>query len=209
MGFGSSLKIRGAHMDVSKYYSYDELKALGFQRVGDDVQISRKCSLYEIRGCIGSFVRIDDFSMLTGHIEIGNYVHVSASCYLGGKNSRLILQNFCGVSQKVSIFTSCDDFRGEYLGNPMVPREYTRVRTGDVVLGRGCLIGAHSVVLPGVNVGEGASIGALCVISQSIEPGEIIVSPCVKNIKMGVRDLALMRKSMNSLEQRTGRGASA
>jgi galactoside O-acetyltransferase len=140
--------------------------------------------------------------MLTGEIDIGSFVHVSASCYLGGKNSRLVLSNFCGVSQKVSIFTSCDDFRGEYLGNPMVPREYTRVRTGDVTLQRGCLIGAHSVVLPGVTIGEGASIGALCIISQSVEPGEIIVSACVKNMRMGTRDLNTMREAMESLERK-------
>ena len=189
-------------MHTSDCYTKEELQARGFERVGREVRISRKCSLYAIRGQVGDFVRVDDFTMLTGHIVIGNHVHISANCYLGGSHGSVVVEDFCGVSQKVSIFTGSDDFRGGCLNNPTVPEEFTRVRGGKVTLRKGCLVGAHSVVLPGVTIGEGASIGALCIVSASVEPGDIIVSASVRTVKLGTRDLEHMRELMDAVEKR-------
>lgn len=63
----------------SNFYTEQELSELGLKSFGKNVLISRKCSIYGADNVtIGSHVRIDDFCVLSGHITIGNYIHISA-----------------------------------------------------------------------------------------------------------------------------------
>jgi acetyltransferase-like isoleucine patch superfamily enzyme len=45
------------------------------------------------------------------------------------------------------------------------------------VIGQAVLIGAHSVILPGVTIGDAGSIGAMAVVTKSIAPGEMARAP--------------------------------
>ena len=69
----------------NSFYTREELLSLGIKSVGENVYISRKSSFY---GCseisIGSNVRIDDFCILSGKIEICDFVHISAYVALYG-----------------------------------------------------------------------------------------------------------------------------
>lgn len=44
-------------------------------------------------------------------------------------------------------------------------------RTGEVVIGREVMVGANSTILPGVRIGDGASIGAGAVVTADVPPG--------------------------------------
>jgi acetyltransferase-like isoleucine patch superfamily enzyme len=54
-----------------------------------------------------------------------------------------------------------------------VPDEFTTIKKGPVVIGQVVLIGAHSVILPGVTIGDAGSVGAMAVVTKSIAPGEM------------------------------------
>jgi acetyltransferase-like isoleucine patch superfamily enzyme len=41
-----------------------------------------------------------------------------------------------------------------------------------VILKKGCRVGSHSVVMPGVTIGENAVIGAFSFVTQSVPSGE-------------------------------------
>ena len=70
---------------MNSFYSPEELKSLGLKEYGENVLISRKCSIYGAENIrLGSHVRIDDFCVLSGKVELGNYVHIAASCLLYG-----------------------------------------------------------------------------------------------------------------------------
>lgn len=145
------------------WYSDDELRALGIGDFGERVRISRKTSLY---GCermsFGSDVRIDDFAVLSageGGIALGSYVHVAVFCLLVGKG-RITLEDFTGLSSRVSLYSSSDDYTGKWMTNPTVPEEFTGAKHADVWLGRHVIIGANTVVLPGTRIEEGAAVGA-------------------------------------------------
>ena len=78
---------------------------------------------------IGNNVRIDDFVVLSagqGGIEIGNYIHIAVFSSLIGAG-RIALSDFCNISSRVSIYSSSDDYTGEYMTNPMMPKILTNV----------------------------------------------------------------------------------
>lgn len=160
-------------MAEAPHLSASELVALGFRRVGSNVRVSRKSSFYNIKGQIGDSVRIDDFCIFKGHVEIGSYVHVAAYCSVSGAYGEVTLRDFCTLSNRVSIFTGSDDYSADTLNNSQVPEEFTTIRKGAVVIGQAVLVGAHSVILPGVTLGDAASVGAMAVVAKSIGPGEM------------------------------------
>lgn len=60
---------------MTSFYTEEELKGLGFRHIGNGVCISRKASIYGAQNIsLGDHVRIDDFCILSGRIEIGSYV---------------------------------------------------------------------------------------------------------------------------------------
>ncbi|MDP4299857.1 acyltransferase [Leptothrix discophora] len=169
-----------------------ELKARGFAAVGDDVQISDKASIYGAsRIRIGNHVRIDDFCVLSageGGIEIGNHVHIAVFCSLIGAGP-IVLRDFSGLSSRVSIYSSSDDYSGEFLTNPTVPKEYTGGATGPVILDKHVIIGAGSVVLPNVHLEEGVAIGALSLVLRNCASFGIYSGNPARRISDRRRDL--------------------
>jgi acetyltransferase-like isoleucine patch superfamily enzyme len=185
------------------YYSEDELRALGLKDFGERVRVSRKASLYGAAGiAIGSDSRIDDFCVLSGGeagIVIGSFVHLAVFCSLIGR-ARIELGDFSGLSSRVSVYSSSDDYSGAHLTNPTVPAEFTGVEHADVVIGRHVIVGAGSVILPGAIIGEGAAVGALSLVrSHCSEFGVYFGSPARK---VGER-----RRDLLDLERRLRAGS--
>ena len=119
------------------FYTPEQLQAIGFASLGHHVLISDKASIYNPANIhIGSDVRVDDFCILSageGGIHLGNYIHLSHMTTLIGAGA-IIIEDFCNISGKCSIYSSSDDFSGEYLAGAMTPRHLTQVRQGRVHL---------------------------------------------------------------------------
>ena len=167
------------------FYSIDELQKIGFKKIGTNVLISDKCSIYGANKIsIGDNVRIDDFCILSAgsEITIGDYVHISCYASLIGKG-KIVLDDFSGLSLRCTVLSSSDNFSGEFLTNPMIPEKYLNVKHMDVIFKKHALVGAGSVVLPGVVVGEGAAVGAMSLVKKSINPYEIWAGNPLKFIK--------------------------
>lgn len=157
------------------FLTRDELFRVGFQKLGKDVFISDKASIYGAdKITIGNHVRIDDYCVLSAgeEIKIGNYIHIATFASMIGAGL-IELRDFCSVAARVNILSSCDDFSGSFLVNPMVPGEFINVTHAPVVLGKHSVIGVGSVVLPGVSIGDGAAIGALSFVKKSVPGYEI------------------------------------
>ena len=56
-------------------------------------------------------------------------------------------------------------------------------KEGQVTLKRNCRIGSHSVIMPGVTIGENSIIGALSFVNQDIPPNTIAAGVPAKVIK--------------------------
>jgi dTDP-4-amino-4,6-dideoxy-D-glucose acyltransferase len=145
---------------MNSFYEESELKELGIKSFGKNVLISRKCSIYCADSLvIGNNVRVDDFCILSGNIEIGSFVHISAySALYGGAGIKI--GSFCGLSSRSTIYSRSDDFSGEHMISPLVPKELTLVEEGRVILKDYVQLGANTIVMPSVTIGEGAVTGA-------------------------------------------------
>ena len=154
----------------------DQIAELGLTAVGENVLISDRAAIYGAeRISIASNVRIDDFAIIsagTGGIEIGNYVHVAAYVSLIGAE-RISLADFAGLSSRVAVYSSSDDYSGRALTNPTVPNRFKAVDSRPVTIGRHVIVGCGSVILPGVTLGEGVAIGSLTLVKKDCAPFSI------------------------------------
>lgn len=168
------------------FYNRKELEEMGFKSLGENVLISDKASIYNAKNIeIGSNVRIDDFCVISagkGGIKIGNNVHIAVYCSLIG-NGSIIMESFSGLSSRVSIYSSTDDYSGNYLTNPTISEEFTNVISGIVRLGKHVIVGSGSVILPNVDLDDYCSVGALSLINKSFSSSNIIAGIPAKVIK--------------------------
>jgi dTDP-4-amino-4,6-dideoxy-D-glucose acyltransferase len=162
------------------------LNQIGFKSLGENVLISEKATFYNVsKITVGSHVRIDDFCVLSageGGINIGSYIHIAVYTSLIG-NGKITLKDFVNLSSRVSIYSSNDDYSGEYMTNPMVPEKLTNVRYSDVVLDEHVIVGSGTVILPGSVLNRGVAIGALSLVNGEIPEFEIYAGVPAKFIK--------------------------
>jgi galactoside O-acetyltransferase len=165
---------------MNSFYSEEELKALGFRSIGQNVKLSRKTSVYSPEKItIGNNVRVDDFCILSGHIEIGNYTHIAASCLLFGGNDGIVFEDYTGLSSRSAVYAESDDYSGAYFTNPTLPMRYRHINGGGVVVKKHAIIGSGCTILPNVVIGEGCSIGAMSLINKSLDDWKVYVGiPC-------------------------------
>jgi acetyltransferase-like isoleucine patch superfamily enzyme len=189
---------------MTSFYSITELDHIGFCSVGSNVFISKKASFYGAsRISIGNNVRIDDFCVLSagiGGIKLGNYIHIGIYSSLVGE-AAIEMEDFSGLSSRVSIYSSNDDYSGEYMSNPTVPQKFTSVYSADVLLCKHSLVGSGSIILPGVTLNQGAVVGALSLINKDCESFYIYKgSPAKKIIKRKNNVLTLEDKLLKSFD---------
>lgn len=181
------------------YLTRDEMANMGFKHVGENAHLSDRASYYNCKNIsIGANVRIDDFVVLSageGGIHIGNYIHIAVYSSLIGAG-KITLEDFCNISSKVSIYSSNDDYSGEYMTNPMVPRELTNVAHGPVTIGKHVIVGSGAVVLPNVILNDGVAIGALSLVNASCDAFSIYSGVPVKKIRERKRNLLALESEL-------------
>jgi len=153
---------------MNSFYSQEELKGLGFKQLGNSVLISRNATFYGTENMIiGNHVRIDDFCILSGKITLASHIHISAYCALYGSFG-IQMHDYTGLSPRCSVFSSVDDFSGDYLISPMSNKEFTNVTGGPVIINRYSQIGASCVIFPDLTIQEGVAVGAMSLVKNSL-----------------------------------------
>lgn len=153
------------------FLTTNQLLDIGFKSIGKNVLISDKCSIYSPHLIeIGDNVRIDDFVILSPStsLKIGNYVHIGCYTSLIGKGE-FILEDFVGISGRVSLYSSSDDYTGMSMTNPMIPNEFKKVTNGKIHIKKHSIIGTGTVILPNVIIEMGCSIYAQSLIKSNCE----------------------------------------
>jgi acetyltransferase-like isoleucine patch superfamily enzyme len=153
----------------------DEQPPPKFRAVGKQVTVWPRAKIVNAgRISVGDRVIIDDFVLLIGgeDTRIGSFVHLAAFTSIMGGGT-LFIDDFAGVSGGVRIYTGNEQYGGECLTNPTVPPPFRVARRGAVHIGKHAIIGANSVILPGVTIGEGAVIGACSLVTKNCAPWSV------------------------------------
>jgi acetyltransferase-like isoleucine patch superfamily enzyme len=166
---------------------------LKFAHVGKDVMIWPLAKIaFPAVISIGDSVIIDDFVFLMGgkKTRIGSFVHIASFVSITG-GGELIIEDFCGVSSGSRIFTGDDDYLGDSLTGPTVPPAYRASIRSFVHIKKHAVIGANTVILPGVTIGEGTAIGANSFVKKDCEPWTIYIGSPARPLRPRPRERIL------------------
>jgi galactoside O-acetyltransferase len=188
----------GSHNPFDQgYYNSKQLREFGFGSVGDNVQIAKNCTIVGLSNIrIGSHVRIDDnvnIIAAKGSVSLGSYIHIGGGSYLAATGG-ITLSDFSAISQGVRIYSTTDDYSGNHLTNPTIPLKYLGLKIAPVSLGRHAIIGSGSVILPGCYLGEGVSVGALSLVTKSLDPWGVYLGAPAKRLWARSKDLLAFEK---------------
>ena len=172
-------------LNNTNYYSIIELKKLGVTVHGKNIKISKFTNIYNPTNLIlHDNIRIDDFTILSckGIIEIFNFVHISAHCFLSS-STKITIGSYSSISVGVKVFGSCDDFSGNYLINPTIPTKYLNVKNGDIIIKNHVVVGSNSVIMPDIIMEEGTAVGANSFVNKSTDAWKIYAGSPINFIK--------------------------
>jgi len=99
-------------------------------------------------------------------LKLGYKTDIGAFTYINAKNG-VIIEDY------VQIGSHCSIYSVSTIDN----------KEGKVILKKNCRIGSHSVIMPGVTVGENSIIGAFSFVNRDIPDNTVAVGVPVKVIK--------------------------
>ena len=100
------------------------------------------------------------------NFKLGRKVDIGAFTYINAKNGVVI-------EDDVQIGSHCSIYSISTIDN----------KKGKVILRKNCKIGSHSVIMPGITVGENAVVGAYSFINKDIPKDVVAFGVPVKIIK--------------------------
>lgn len=117
-------------------------------------------------------------------ISIGDRVVIRPGTMLHGETDTLSLsikiENDVLIGCGVHIYVENHSFAST--ASPIIDQGHSKAK--QVVLKRGCWIGANAIILPGVVVGENSVIGAGSIVTKSIPSGVVAVGSPARVIKV-------------------------
>lgn len=153
---GNNFKVRGL-LDLHFHSST-------IVNIGDNCRI--KSGFAE--NAVGGYRRTGIWVGRNGILNIGNNVGIS--------NTTIVCMNTIIIEDDVFIGGDCNIYDSDFHSidaRARILRPDRTVKTAPVLIKRYSFIGAHSLILKGVVIGEASVIGAGSVVTQSVPSGEI------------------------------------
>lgn len=141
----------------------------GFKKDTNEIDVLVRCvgnaPIY-----IGQNVYIRAFALIVanGPLIIEDNVHIGSHCSIHSAKG-ITLRRGVHLAPGVRVFTQTDDYGAMTLTGSTWPIDQKSTLHGPVEIGEHSVIGANSIVLPNVNIAPWTSVGALSLISKSIE----------------------------------------
>jgi galactoside O-acetyltransferase len=173
------------------YLPQGQIEAMRFRSLGRNVKISDRAAIHNPEMIsIGDNCRIDDFCVVSGEISMGRNVLFAVHCNIAAGTAGIDFADFSTLAYGVHAFSQSDDYSGVTMANPTVPARYKAEIKKRITVGRHCIVGARSVVFPGVELAEGCAIGAMSLVNRSTDPWSIYRG--IPARKTGVRSRQLL-----------------
>ncbi len=168
------------------------MEELTFKKEGTDLYVDETSRIkhpYLVE--LGNHVAIDMGVYLSTSATIGDYVHIAPyACIIGGGDSRLVMEDFSGISAGCKIICGGDDFTKGMM-NPQVPIEYRSPKITTITFERFSCVGVNSVVMPGVTLKEGSVVGSNSTLTKDTEPWTIYVGNPARPVKLRDKETIL------------------
>lgn len=107
-------------------------------------------------------------------VEIGNNVSFAAYVHIWGAGS-VKIGNRVMIGSHTAITSITHDYEEDIM--------YDKSLFKPVIIGNDIWIGSHAVIMPGINIGDGAVIGAGSIVTKDVEPFTIVVGVPAKFLK--------------------------
>jgi len=153
-----------------------------FLSIGENVIFEKGVLIFHPKNIeIGNNVYIGHNSILKGyhknHMKIGDNTWIGQGCFFHSAGG-LEIGNNVGIAPCVKIITSVHD--ESPISNPVLQNE---LFMKEVSIENGCDIGLGAILLPGVNVGEGAIIGAGAVVTGNVAAHTVVAGSPAKFLR--------------------------
>lgn len=99
-------------------------------------------------------------------LKLGKNTDIGAFTYINARNGVVI-------DDEAQIGSHCSIYSVSTIDN----------KAGKVVLKKNCKIGSHSVIMPGVTIGENSVVGAFSFVNKNLPPNVVACGVPVKIIK--------------------------
>ena len=167
---------------------------------GKNVKIYPLCKIIN-----PEFVEIDDegkildFTFIDGkYVSIGKYTIITWQCLIEGRMHTRI-GNRCFIGPGTKILSSTYKFQGYYTCE-FLPDECHDTEWGDVTIKDDAYIGANSVIMPGITIGEGALVGSNAFVNKDLEPWGIYVGSPVRKVGDRRQPSDNMKEIVNAMD---------
>lgn len=135
---------------------------------------------------LDDYCQIMDYAFIDAgnSLKIGKYSTITWHCLIeGGANIFIGDRVFIGPGSKV--LSSTYELNG-YYAIEHIPDDAYGICYGDITIHNDAYIGANSIILPGVTIGEGAVVGASSLVNHNLKPWGIYFGSPAKLI--GIRE---------------------
>lgn len=100
------------------------------------------------------------------NLKLGNKTDIGAFTYINAKHG-------VEIQDEVQIGSHCSIYSLSTIDN----------KTGKVTLKKNCKIGSHSVIMPGITIGNNSIVGALSFVNKNIPNNVVVAGVPAKLIK--------------------------
>ena len=136
-------------------------------------------------------VYLDDLTYIGGPSRLvcpEGYIKIGKRCHVGGwilGHSGVEIGDY--VASGAIILSITDSHKGGHrMCGPMVPTSHRHFVRGKVIVGKEAFLGQHSIIMPGVTIGEGALVGPSSLVVRNVKPWTVVMGSPAKVI--GKRD---------------------
>ena len=175
---------------MKAYLNKLQLKRLGFTKIGKNNKIDNSLKTQKFKGKLGSNNRIDSDVILKGKVDFENNIHLARGCTLSGSKNGIYMSDFATLSNYVQVFSTSDDYKAATLSagtlNQNERKKYSKIYKGKVKIGKNCIIGSLSIILPSTNIEDFVTISPLSIIFGRLKKGLFYSSFTSKKYKKNI-----------------------
>jgi virginiamycin A acetyltransferase len=151
--------------------------------VREGVSISRNC-LLRGRVTLESHARVARGCQLFGDIHIGRGSKLNDGIEVVGE---LTVGNYCALApdilfQQKNHKINKPAMQGRFYGR-VLDNELEHMESGPITVGNDVWIGARSIILSGVTIGDGAVVGAGSIVTDDVEPYAVVAGVPASQVK--------------------------